>query len=198
MIRSRSISCLLSITLIWSAIACANPSSFSALRALSPRQSNSATDYLVASAIYTNSENNSAFQCWEFKAPLNVSAGAGTVGAETFTFFDLANLTYTHIPPRFAGGVHNSPAPQIVMILSGLAQVTLPHGSETLWAIGGGTNGLFFAVDSVGTGHNTTYPSDEESNLIQIPFSGGMKSIPPHKVLHEGPCDEKNGQVVSS
>lgn len=83
------------------------------------------------------------------------------------------------------------------MTLSGLAVVTLPHGSDTLYSIGGGQNGLFFAVDSTGTGHNTTYPSDEESNLIQVPFGGGTESIPPYKVLHEGPCDEKDGQIVS-
>lgn len=71
--------------------------------------------FLIASVIYTNSENNSALQCWEFTDPLAVSAGAGTVGAETFTFLDLANMTYTHLPPRFAGGVHNAPRPQYVL-----------------------------------------------------------------------------------
>jgi hypothetical protein len=67
---------------------------------------------LIATAIYTNSKNNSALQCWEFTTPFSVSTGGGTVGAETFKFVDLANMTYTHIPPHFAGGIHNAPAPQ--------------------------------------------------------------------------------------
>lgn len=68
--------------------------------------------YLIATAIYTNAQNDSALQCWEFATPFTESSSAGAAGAETLTFFDLANMTYTHIPPRFAGGVHNAPMPQ--------------------------------------------------------------------------------------
>lgn len=82
---------------------------------------------LIASVIYTNADNNSALQCWEFTDPLKVSNGAGTAGAETFTFLDLANMTYTHLPPRFDGGIHNAPAPQYVLSIDQKESLLMPR-----------------------------------------------------------------------
>jgi len=101
---------------------------------------------------------------------------------------DLANATYTVIPPRFNGGLHNDPAPQYVAFLSGLAHVTLPNATGEVW-IQGGKYGLLIAVDNAAVskyGHITTYPSDADTVTLQVPFASGV--APDHTVLHEGPC----------
>ena len=38
-------------------------------------------------------------------------------------------------------------------------------------------------------GHNTDYPSDQETTAIQIPIHGGV--VPEHTVLHAGPCKKE-------
>lgn len=75
-----------------------------------------------------------------------------------------------------------------VVFLSGLAHITLPNGTDEAW-VRGGRNGMILAVDtaSVSTfGHNTTYPSKENTIALQIPVEGGV--MPNHTVLHGGPC----------
>ena len=59
----------------------------------------------------------------------------------------------------------------------------------------GGADGLIIAVDTVGTGHNTSYPSNAETRALQIPFADGI--IPAHVVLHSGACTG-NSQVVTT
>ena len=46
--------------------------------------------------------------------------------------------------------------------------------------------GAFIAVDTTGTGHNTSYPSNQETRALQIPFTNGI--IPPHVVVADGAC----------
>lgn len=67
--------------------------------------------YLEATTLVTKN-NASALECWRFASPLSTSSGAGTAGASTLVIDNLANATYTVIPPRFEGGVHNAPHPQ--------------------------------------------------------------------------------------
>ena len=89
------------------------------------------------------------------------------------------------------------------MFLSGLAHITLPHpvsSNATLdeaWIVGG-TDGLIVAVDTIGTGHITTYELDVKTVALQIPFTG--KTVPAHSVVYEGPCHygESGGQFSSS
>lgn len=50
-------------------------------------------------------------ECWALPGFV-ASAQAGTTGALNLFLGDLANATYTVIPPRFNGGLHNAPAPQ--------------------------------------------------------------------------------------
>ena len=74
-----------------------------------------------------------------------------------------------------------------VVFLSGLAHVTLPTSSVDAF-IPGGANGVVFAADTAARstqGHTTTYPSNEETRVLQIPTNGG---IPNHNVLYSGPC----------
>lgn len=68
--------------------------------------------YLQATALVTNAQNNSALQCWQFKAPATVSSDAGTSGSATFAFPQTNETIYTVIPPRFDGGTHKAPKAQ--------------------------------------------------------------------------------------
>lgn len=45
---------------------------------------------------------------------------------------------------------------------------------------------MIFADDVNTTGHDTTFPSQDETVLLGIPFAGGGQ--PEHVVLHEGCC----------
>lgn len=68
--------------------------------------------YLDITAIYTNPQNNSAFQCWRFLNPFNVSSTAGTNGAAVLALGDITDASITVIPAGFDGGVHRAPVPQ--------------------------------------------------------------------------------------
>lgn len=81
----------------------------------------------------------------------------------------------------------------MVVFLSGVAHVTLPHGTGDAFVVGG-ANGLILAVDVTGTGHNTSYPSNEQTRALQIPFTNGI--IPPHVVVSDGACT--SDQIVTT
>ena len=78
--------------------------------------SSSSGTYLELTSIVTK-KGVSAFECWRLKSPFSTSSGAGTSGASTLNINDLANATYTILPPRFEGGVHNAPHAQCVVFL---------------------------------------------------------------------------------
>ncbi|KAI0042605.1 hypothetical protein FA95DRAFT_1610065 [Auriscalpium vulgare] len=131
----------------------------------------------------------SAFECWALTPGFEVSSEAGTAGAEVLQLGDLANASYSVLPPRFAGGPHHAPRVQYVLLLSGAAHVTLPNSTADMWVFGG-AHGLHFAADVEGVsayGHVTDYPSGDETRSVQIPTAGGV--APPHEVLHAGPCE---------
>ncbi|CAI6333148.1 unnamed protein product [Periconia digitata] len=148
-------------------------------------ESTSNTTYLTATALVTKG-NDSAFECWQLTEPFRRASVPGISGAQIVTISNNTDLAYSIIPPRFDGGIHNAPVPQIVHFLSGLAYLTLPHNETEAWVVGG-VGGLLFAVDTVGTGHRTQYPSDQETVAIALPFAEGK--IPDHTVLVEGPCN---------
>ena len=81
--------------------------------ALGPVLPSSNGTFLELSAIVTRN-GNSALECWRLTDPFATSSGAGTSGASTMDIDFLANATYTVLPPRFQGGVHNAPHPQYV------------------------------------------------------------------------------------
>jgi hypothetical protein len=76
---------------------------------------------------------------------------------------------------------------RIVHFLSGLAHITLPQDTTTdLWIVGG-EGGLLFAADTEGLGHLTTYPSDQETVAIAVPFKDGV--VPEYELVKEGACE---------
>jgi hypothetical protein len=77
---------------------------------VSSQLSNVTTPSLNLTAI-SASHGASILECWQL--PGFVASGvAGTVGALNLFLGNMSNATYTVIPSRFDGGVHNSPAPQ--------------------------------------------------------------------------------------
>ena len=79
------------------------------------------------------------------------------------------------------------------MFLSGVAHVTLPSSTDDAYLVGG-ADGVIIAIDTTGSGHNTSYPSNQETRALQIPFTHGI--IPPHVVVHSGPC-KIDSQIVT-
>jgi len=78
-----------------------------------------------------------------------------------------------------------------VAFIAGEAVVSLPDSAQKA-TIQGGRHGLILAADTANIstfGHITKYPSKEVTVGIQIPTA--YNEIPPHTVLHEGPCVKK-------
>jgi hypothetical protein len=158
---------------------------FTLLSSFTLAQFNTNTTYLVAPALVTHN-NHTIIQCWKLASPFQRSSVPGVSGAQVATISNNTNLAYSILPPRFDGGVHTAPAPQIVHFLSGAVHITLPQDdSVELWLVGGKA-GLLFAVDTTGSGHISRYPSDQETIALTAPFAGGK--TPNYEVLFEGPC----------
>ncbi|KAJ4420731.1 hypothetical protein N0V82_004170 [Gnomoniopsis sp. IMI 355080] len=80
-----------------------------------------------------------------------------------------------------------------VYFVSGLAHITLPTNDVSVYV--SGEYGLIFAADTAGAstlGHRTQYPGTTETVSIAMPTKDGV--IPPHILLHYGPCT--NGDFV--
>lgn len=79
-----------------------------------------------------------------------------------------------------------------VILLSGLAKISLYEGDEEVW-LHGGKYGLIIAADTADRtreGHRTEYPSAADSIAMEIPIRDreGFK----YTVLHSGACRESD------
>ena len=54
----------------------------------------------------------STIECWQITRPFDISADPGTAGTRAQQLGDTTNLTFTILPPKFDGGIHNAPAVQ--------------------------------------------------------------------------------------
>lgn len=158
----------------------------SLLSSLAPTHGQPQT-HLIAPALLTSPLNTTTIHCINLTLPFTTSSTPGISGTRTLTL-PTANTTYTIIPPRFNGGLHNAPVPQLVHFVSGLVHITLPQdpGGEGLWIVGG-KGGLVFAADALGMGHQTRYPGDEVTVGVLAPFEGGK--VPEYEVVREGGCE---------
>lgn len=138
--------------------------------------------YLKLPAVTSDANNTDArIECWQFTKPFDQYP---TVG-RALALADLSNITYVVLPPRSKEGLHHPPAPMLFVLVSGIAHVTLPAGKDELW-IRQIVNQVIVANDIHGIGHNTEYPSDQETVALQLPFKDGI--VPEHLVLHSGAC----------
>lgn len=76
-----------------------------------------------------------------------------------------------------------------VYFTSGFAVVSIPNSTASV-RIKGGRDGLIIAADTVGEGHVTKYPSNEETVALLVPTLGGV--VPKHSVLYEGGCRKED------
>ncbi|KAL8917456.1 MAG: hypothetical protein Q9208_007950 [Pyrenodesmia sp. 3 TL-2023] len=137
---------------------------------------------------------SSTIECWELAAPFVPSTETGVTGAAFAQLGQAGSVSYAVIPPRYSGGLHNAPQVQWVAFTSGEAIISVPDSGEMAY-IRGGKDGLIFVADTAAVsikGHLTRYPGDRETTAIQIPTADGL--IPPHKVLHRGPCPTQFGR----
>ncbi|MCJ1251769.1 hypothetical protein MMC30_009007 [Trapelia coarctata] len=130
----------------------------------------------------------STLECWQLTNHFAVSTTPGQAGSAALSLGNANSASYTVLPPGFNGGMHRAPAVQYVLFFAGLAHITLPNSTAEAW-VHGGRNGLIIAADTAAVstlGHITTYPSEEQTLGLVVPTAGG--EVPPHVVLHEGPC----------
>lgn len=92
------------------------------------------------------------------------------------------------LPPRSEEGWHKPPHPMLFVLLSGRSHVVTPHanGSQEVWIDVAGPNQMVLALDSLGKGHLTYYPSDQETVALQIPLAN-VDDLQVD-VLHDGGC----------
>ena len=59
-------------------------------------------------------DGKSTLECWQLTDPILISATVGTAGTATQRLGDVANASYTVLPPHFDGGKHTAPSAQYV------------------------------------------------------------------------------------
>jgi hypothetical protein len=57
----------------------------------------------------------SAFECWQILPGFTTSSQTGTAGASQLQLGNVANASYSVIPPGFNAGVHNAPNVQYAL-----------------------------------------------------------------------------------
>ncbi|KAI4088340.1 MAG: hypothetical protein LQ348_005228 [Seirophora lacunosa] len=128
----------------------------------------------------------STIERWQLESPFSTSSEAGVSGVSFAQLGKAGNASYAVIPPHFNGGLHNAPAMQYVVFLSGEAVISVPETGQSA-TIKGGKDGLIIVADTKDVsrlGHVTTYPTGEETTALQIPFADGK--VPEHVVLEDG------------
>lgn len=133
----------------------------------------------------THANGESVLQCWQLLERFRVSSSSGVANGSYAFLGEVANATLTIIPANSNGGRHYAD-PQFVHFITGLAHITLPHGSDEAW-INGGKYGLLWAGDTRNvskSGHSTFY--HEESVTLALMMPGGKE--PKHMTVREGAC----------
>lgn len=82
-----------------------------------------------------------------------------------------------------------------VVFTSGFVVLTMPNNTGAAY-VRGGQNGIIIAVDTIGSGHYASYPTDSETVTLFIPFEGGV--YPAHSVVADGPCAGNQLQNVTT
>ncbi|KAL8804740.1 MAG: hypothetical protein Q9200_005696 [Gallowayella weberi] len=154
-------------------------------------ESNSKPTTLNVTAISAKN-GASTIECWQLASPFKSSSQPGVSGASFAQLGKAGGVSYALIPAKFDGGLHNAPAVQYVAFLAGEAVVSTPESQQSA-IIKGGKDGLIIAADTKDVsrlGHDTKYPSGEQTIGIQIPTVDGK--VPPHTVLYSGPCRKRD------
>ncbi len=70
---------------------------------------------------------SSVLECWQISQNFTTASQAGTTGASILQLGNLANMSYSVIPPKFDAGLHNAPNTQYVRSRASL----LVHPADT-------------------------------------------------------------------
>lgn len=79
----------------------------------SPTSAFSPPSFLNVTAL-TAQGGVSVLECWQILPGFTTSSQSGTVGASILQLGELANASYSVIPPAFDAGFHNAPTQQYV------------------------------------------------------------------------------------
>lgn len=74
----------------------------------------------------------SVLECWQILPGFATSSQAGTTGASILQLGNIANMSYSVIPPGFNAGLHNAPSPQYVSSRTSTHSPTLTIETSTL------------------------------------------------------------------
>lgn len=110
-------------------------------------------------------------------------------GFHDYSTWEPVQCNLQHHPCRHEWWRPHCSSPKYAVFVSGAARITIPNSPQEAF-VHAGKNGLVFAADTAAlsrTGHTSIF--FKETVLIQIPTAGGV--VPPHKVLHLGPCRGK-------
>ncbi|KAJ7053707.1 small secreted protein [Mycena amicta] len=139
--------------------------------------------------------NLSSLECWAFTPPLVESTATGTIGALSYAHLGATgNGSYSLFTQHTDAGLHNAPAPQYVVLLTGRGVLSFPSADpadsdSTLsgnYTVSAGD--ILIAMDVVGTsvrGHNSVWQAG--TSTLQMPFAG---EVPEHVVLYDGGCQK--------
>ncbi|KAJ7680949.1 hypothetical protein DFH06DRAFT_432733 [Mycena polygramma] len=135
--------------------------------------------------------NLSSLECWAMAPNLVESNATGTVGALSYgQLGGTGNSSYALFTQLSVAGLHNAPAPQYVIILTGQGELSFPSANLSDSTLGGNytllAGDILIAADTAGVsarGHNSVWQAG--TSVLQMPFAG---AVPSHTVLHEGGC----------
>ncbi|KAJ7203559.1 hypothetical protein GGX14DRAFT_461470 [Mycena pura] len=135
----------------------------------------------------------SSLECWALTPAFALSTATGTVGALSFPDLGATGeSSYSLFTEHTNAGLHNAPAPQYVMILTGSGELSFPSANLSDPTLSGNytmnTGDILIAADTADTslrGHNSVWQAG--TSVLQMPFAGNG---PSHVVLHSGGCRE--------
>ncbi|KAJ6568356.1 small secreted protein [Mycena vulgaris] len=135
--------------------------------------------------------NLSSLECWSMTPALVESTATGTVGALSFAQLGATgNSSYSLFTQLTNAGLHNAPAPQYVMIMTGKGELSFPSTNSEDQSLSGNytlsAGDILMAADIASLsarGHNTVWQAG--TAVLQMPFAG---DIPSHVVLYDGGC----------
>ncbi|KAI4169086.1 MAG: hypothetical protein LQ343_005949 [Gyalolechia ehrenbergii] len=142
----------------------------------------SSPNYLDITAISARN-GISSIERWRLASPFTTSTEAGMSAASLASLGNTDHASYVVIPPHFDGGLHHAPTVQYVAFLAGEAVISIPETGQSI-TIKGGKDGLIIAADTADVskmGHETRYPSGEQTAAIAIPIQDGK--LPEHTTL---------------
>ena len=140
-------------------------------------------------AISADSSRQSVIECWQTLSPFIPIPNQNVL---ITAFNTTSTVAYAVFPPHGDAGLHNAMNPQWIVVLSGLARVSIPSpNSNTSYvqSVDIGPGQIALATDTANVsikGHESTWPTGQPTTSLML--NADFSQIPLHKVLHRGGC----------